>query len=180
MVWQGLTRPSLERFTFQSDKGVNVLRGLIIQTTDAGPFIARYVIALDEDWATPAARVWLENGDLRRLSVEHLAGSWLVDGQPRSDLAGCVDVDLEWTPATNTLPIRRLRLPVATGRAVRAAWVRFPSLSVEPLEQVYERLDERHYRYRSGTFTAELEVDEWGLIQRYGETWRSVAAGVKP
>ena len=58
-------------------------------------------------------------------------------------------------------------------RAVTAAWVRFPELTVEPLPQEYLRLEERRYRYSSagGRFVAELEVDEHGLVTTYGDIW---------
>ena len=29
----------------------------------------------------------------------------------------------------------------------------------------------RSYRYESGTFEAELQVDEHGLVTRYGDIW---------
>ncbi len=93
----------------------------------------------------------------------------------RDDLAGCIDVDLGITPSTNTLPIRRLNLQVGESADVTAAWVRFPELTVEPLAQRYTRLDERRYRYESTTgFSAELEVDELGLVVRYGDIWERV------
>jgi uncharacterized protein len=94
-------------------------------------------------------------------------------------VAGCLDVDLAFTPATNILPLRRLSLAVGESREMTAAWVRFPDLSVEPLAQRYTRLDERRVRYesRDGSFTAELEVDELGLVVRYKPLWERVAAG---
>jgi hypothetical protein len=94
-------------------------------------------------------------------------------------VAGCLDLDLAFTPATNILPLRRLGLAVGESREMTAAWVRFPDLSVEPLAQRYTRLDERRVRYesRDGSFTAELEVDEIGLVVRYPPLWERVAAG---
>ena len=43
--------------------------------------------------------------------------------------------------------------------------MRFPSLAVEKTKQTYTRLDEFTYRYASGTFEAELVVDEDGLVR---------------
>jgi uncharacterized protein len=94
-------------------------------------------------------------------------------------VAGCLDVDLAFTPATNILPLRRLGLAVGESRELTAAWVRFPDLSVEPLAQRYTRLDERRMRYesRGGSFTADLEVDELGLVVSYPPLWERVAVG---
>jgi hypothetical protein len=60
---------------------------------------------------------------------------------------------------------------------VTAAWLRFPELTLEPLSQRYVRLDERRYRYESqgGSFVAELEVDDLGLVVHYEGGWQRVA-----
>jgi uncharacterized protein len=101
--------------------------------------------------------------------------SWSRDGKQLPALDQCLDLDLEWSPSTNTLPIRRLGLALGDTKAVAAAWVRFPSLDVERLDQSYERIDERRYRYRSGRFTADLAVDEDGVVLQYGVNWKAVA-----
>jgi uncharacterized protein len=97
-------------------------------------------------------------------------------------IAGCLDVDLAFTPATNILPLRRLGLAAGESGEMTAAWVRFPALSIEPLPQRYTRLDARRVRYesRGGAFTAELEVDELGLVVRYPPLWERVAQGETP
>lgn len=73
---------------------------------------------------------------------------------------------LNFSPSTNLLPIRRLNLAIGQGAAVRAAWLRFPSFTLEPLEQVYRRIDPTTYRYESagGRFVAELQVNDSGLV----------------
>jgi hypothetical protein len=53
--------------------------------------------------------------------------------------------------------------------------VRFPSLDVQRLDQSYQRIDERRYRYRSGRFTADVAVDEDGVVLQYGVNWKAVA-----
>jgi hypothetical protein len=100
---------------------------------------------------------------------------------PVDDLAalhGLVDVDLGFSPVTNTLPIRRLEPAIGEVVAVTAAWVRFPELTIEPLPQRYVRLAERRYRYESagGAFVAEIEVDDLGLVTTYEGGWRRIAA----
>ena len=63
------------------------------------------------------------------------------------------------------------------GTDLVATWVEFPSLLVKELPQRYERLGERQWRYRSGTFSAVLDVDEQGLVLDYADVWRAVAQG---
>ena len=38
------------------------------------------------------------------------AGRWQIDGRDAPDLDGCLDLDIQVTPFTNSLPIRRLDL----------------------------------------------------------------------
>ena len=56
---------------------------------------------------------------------------------------------------------------------VRAAWVRFPELAIELLEQRYTRLAAHRYLYESagGTFRRELTVDDHGFVVDYPGLW---------
>ena len=60
-----------------------------------------------------------------------------------------------------------------------SAWVRFPELTVVKADQKYTRLDEFTYRYSSGTFEAELTVDDDGLVATYAE-WRRTGYSIGP
>jgi len=86
-----------------------------------------------------------------------------------------VDVDLGFSPMTNSLPIWRLGLAPGETRAIRAAWVRFPEFTVEVLRQTYERADQFTYLYRSDGFEASLSIDNEGIVEEYGSYWRVVA-----
>jgi uncharacterized protein len=176
ILWQGLTAPSLERFMLTPSGSGFELRGLILQTDRDVAYVVRYAIGVDQSWFTRKVDVEVENGGRRTVKLSRTSGGlWSRDGRTASDLAGCDDIDLEWSPSTNTLPIRRLRLPLDGAAELTAAWIRFPSLEIERLDQSYERLAGRRYRYRSGRFTAELEVDADGLVLDYAGLWKAVA-----
>jgi hypothetical protein len=134
-----------------------------------GSVEVRFTVRVDGSWATRETSVRVGNRSTG-LRADGLGG-WSVDGTGRADLHGCTDVDLEFTPATNTLPIRRLLLEPGQSAEIEAAWVRVPSLEVERSVQRYERLGERRYRYSSGDFAAELDVDEHGLVLDYPPFW---------
>jgi hypothetical protein len=82
-------------------------------------------------------------------------------------------LDLNFSPFTNLLPIRRLNLNVGEKAEVRAAWLKFPSFQIEPLEQSYYRIDAATYRYKSagGRFVADLKVNETGFVSSYPSFW---------
>ena len=102
------------------------------------------------------------------------ARNWTLNGRSCPDLHGCDDVDLSFTPATNLLPIRRSRLAVGAKISVHAAWLRFPGMSLEMLDQTYERISESRYRYESGagSFVAVLETNRVGFITHYPGLWQ--------
>ena len=85
---------------------------------------------------------------------------------------GCIDVDLGFTPSTNTLPIRRLGLKVGEEAKVSAAWLSYPGLELKRLDQTYRRISELAWQYTSVTgFTGRLDVDENGLVRTYEGGW---------
>jgi hypothetical protein len=176
ILWQGLITPSMERFILDASNGGFELSGLILQAHEETPCVVRYAIEVDAAWRTRKVEVEFEDGGQRRLSLTADGeGSWSRDGQSLEGVAGCLDVDLEWSPSTNTLPIRRLGLAPGETKSLAAAWVRFPSLEVQRLEQSYERLADGRYRYRSGRFSADLVVDDDGIVLQYGMNWKAVA-----
>ncbi|MGE0799409.1 MAG: putative glycolipid-binding domain-containing protein [Lautropia sp.] len=137
----------------------------------------RYTIDCDESWHTQTALI---EGDANGVPVRFAlaasgAGEWMRDGSPVPALAGALDVDLGFTPATNLLPIRRLALPVGAAAPVRSAWLRFPELRLEALEQAYRREAERVFRYRAqvdgAQFIARLDTDAFGCVVDYEGLW---------
>jgi hypothetical protein len=140
-----------------------------------------YRIDVDEGWRTRSALVEGKSGARPfRLGLSADGrGNWFREGEPVPALAGALDVDLGFTPATNTLPIRRLGLAVGESAPVASAWLRFPELRLERLEQVYTRESERSFRYRAEVngepFVARLDVDEFGRVVTYEGLWKMSA-----
>ena len=162
------------------DGGLSLV-GTVLGAEDGVPIRVEYRVLVDAAGETTAVHV----RDLRGFAQRTLTlagdakGSWTVDGVPVKALKGCIDVDLGCSPSTNTLPIRRLRLGDGQSKTIQAAWVRFPSLTVEKGAQTYTRIDEFTYRYKSGTFEAELIVDDDGIVAQYAE-WQRTAVAMGP
>jgi uncharacterized protein len=140
----------------------------------AGPDAAlacSFRVDLDTGWETRTARVWsLSQIGERRLGLTaDVDRRWWRDGVRAPDLDGCIDVDVAATPLTNTFPINRLA-ELAIGASVTApvAWVDVPELSATRVDQSYQRLGDRRWRYsdqRHGAF--DLTVDDDGLVVDY-------------
>jgi hypothetical protein len=82
---------------------------------------------------------------------------------------GVLDVDLGFSPLFNSLPVLRDRLHEGggDGRDYVMAWVAVPGLGVSKSEQRYVPLARKLVRFRSGSFSADLEFDADGFVVRY-------------
>lgn len=154
------------------DNGLSLV-GTVVGADGGLPLRVEYRVLVEPDGRTTAVHVRAWHGfDQRALTLTRdPKGNWTVDGKKTRGLKGCTDVDLGVSPSTNTLPIRRLNLGIGQSKEIKAAWVLFPALTVEKSAQTYTRLDEFTYHYASGTFGADLVVDDDGLVASYAE-WR--------
>lgn len=175
VCWRRVDHPGHEVARLQHDDAGWRLSGAVVLAYAGLPCALTYTVALDAAWRTRAGTVdgWVgEQPVAVRLEADG-AGHWWRDGVECPALAGCLDVDYGFSPATNLLPVRRLAPAVGAAVPVRAAWLRFPELTLEPLEQTYRRTGERAYVYESarGAFRADLALDAQGFVVRYGELW---------
>ena len=146
------------------------LRGHANAVEDGEAYAVRYEIVLDDRWRTREARVASDTvaGARETVVISDGEGRWTVDGKPAPQLDGLIDVDIEASACTNTLPVHRLSLPLGEVTEAPAAYVRALDLSVRRLDQTYRRLADRRYDYTSeADFRAVLEYDTAGLIVDY-------------
>jgi hypothetical protein len=140
------------------------------------PYRVDYELTTGARWVTD--RLFVKCGeralDLRRAGD----GSWTANGEPQPHVEGALDCDLAFSPLTNFMPARRL-----AGEPVDhvMAWVSVPDLTVLRSEQRYEPIDARHVRYigLDSDFTADLELDEEGLVVRYPRLAERVPSGAR-
>jgi len=179
VAWRRADGSGLELASIESSPSELAITGAVVLVHDDVAWEIRYRLEVDEEGRTRAARVdWSADDATGRLTLAvDDDGHWSRDGAPSPELDGAFDVDLGFSPSTNTLPIRRLALADGESASLVAAWVRFPDLDVIPLEQSYERVDARHYRYRSETgFERVIEVDPDGIVADYPGVWTRVDA----
>jgi hypothetical protein len=175
ILWRRLDQPGHEsaRLFFQGDSWH--LQGTAVFSCDQLPCRLDYKIVCDSRWHTRRAKVvgWMGNDEIEIAIEVDINHRWSLNERDSPAVAGCIDLDLNFSPSSNLLPIRRLGLSVGQEAEVRAAWLRFPSLTLEPLMQVYRRINETTYRYESngGTFVTEFSLNEAGFVTRYPNFW---------
>lgn len=154
------------------------MRGTILAAEVAKPLQIDYEVVWDVAWqmrgclisesfdgATPSCRIRKERN------------GWFVGGIDRRDLAGCVDVDLNVSPSTNTSAIRRANLAVGDAAKIKVAYVSFPEMAVTADFQSYERVSDRQYLFQSAVarFEGRVDVDEDGIVVLYHGIWQRIA-----
>ena len=178
VLWQFPSLPAMERCTLAETADGARLSGTVLVPLEGRPSEIRYTVLCGRDWRTRSAEVEVLGADApRRMRMVADAGRWTLNGAPLAGCDGLIDIDLGFSPCTNTLPIRRLGLGIGDRADVTAVWMRYPTLDVLTLPQAYTRIGENRYRYesRGGEFVAELAVDDVGLVTTYGEYWRTIA-----
>jgi hypothetical protein len=177
ILWQELETGALDRCRLEAGPDGLRLAGVVLTAAHGTPLDVRYVVEAGPDGLTRRVALELDGGAVRRVLLADGAGRWRWEGGPElAGVAGSLDVDLTITPATNTLPIRRLAaLEMGQAADFQMAWVQFPGLEVLASAQRYQRLAADRWRFSTDDFTAELLVDPDGLVLDYGGLFRSLA-----
>jgi hypothetical protein len=175
VVWRRLDEPGHEACRLRTSPDGWELAGTAIFVAGGNPVHLAYSVRCDRQWRTVRGSVcgWIGMSAVDLQIEVDDARRWRVNGTPRPDVQGCIDLDLNFTPATNLLQIRRLPLPMNEAVTVRTAWLSFPDLTLRLLEQVYRRTGAHTFAYRSPSldFSAELTTNDAGFVIEYPPLW---------
>lgn len=176
ILWRRLDQPGHESARLYLQHSQWHLAGTAVFAHDQQPCRLDYMIVCNSEWQTLSGRVagWVGNATVEIALAVDSARRWRLNGTACPVVTDCIDIDLNFSPSTNLLPIRRLDLAIDQEAQVKAAWLRFPSFTLESLEQSYRRIAATTYRYESagGKFVAELEVNTTGFVTQYPKFWQ--------
>lgn len=177
ILWHSFVFPGHEACRLVSQDSDWYLEGTAVFSHEGQICRLGYQVLCDSAWQTVSAKVegWLGTAVIDIQIKTNQYGHWWLNDAEQPDVMGCTDIDLNFSPSTNLLPIRRLNLAIGQAAEVKAAWLRFPGFKLEPLPQVYRRLDENTYRYESagGHFVANLKVNQAGFVVDYPGLWQA-------
>jgi hypothetical protein len=175
ILWRRLDQPGHECARLYCREANWCLHGSAVFAHRQQPCRLDYQVICDAQWRTLSGRVtgWIGSTTVDLTLSVDAARRWWINGTECPAVTGCVDLDLNFSPSTNLLPIRRLGLAIGQSAEVPAAWLRFPDFTLEPLAQCYHRLDVTAYRYASagGAFATELQVNMAGFVTHYPNFW---------
>jgi uncharacterized protein len=177
IIWRRLDLPGHEAVRLLFQDSFWHLNGTAVFSYNQQPCKLDYGIICNSQWRTVsgAVRGWVGNNRVETEITVDVDQNWRLDGKEIPEVGGCIDIDLNFSPSTNLLPIRRLNLNVGEEATVRAAWLRFPRFNLEPLEQLYRRIGHTTYHYESagGRFITDITVNDSGFPTLYPNLWES-------
>ena len=128
---------------------------------------AHYVIRMSAMWVVQQFLLFrdMDEPDLWLATDGH--GRWgEMNGEHRTELDGCIDIDLQGTPFTNSILTHRLPLHVGHSSTQNVITVDTETLGVTVVPQMYTRVDTHRWQYISllQNKTVEVAVDEFGFV----------------
>ena len=184
LIWTALATAGYEHVRIdEGHPGWNVFDSMLIRVHEGIVRRGGYTLICDKAWRTLELRIMAEQAPGQMIARHLLAtgdGRWTdVDGNPLPELDGCIDVDIAWTPLTNTLPVRRLDLRPGQEEDIRVVYLPLPELELRVMEQRYTRLAGDRARYRSvgSGFERDLTLDDDGFVIEYPGLFRRAWPG---
>ena len=174
-LWRRLDAPGHDACQFEKTPTGYRLAGMAAFMDGGRVCQLKYEILADQAFHTRSAHVAGAVGSREvLLSIRSgRGGKWSVNSSEHPKLAGCIDMDLGFTPATNLLPIRRLALRI--GREIRTdtVYLDVPSIKLRVIPQHYQRISRDAYAYESPVhgYRATLQVSRHGAIERYPDVF---------
>jgi hypothetical protein len=195
LVWSGVEEWLSESATV--DLSGDGLRASGTQLgAEPAPFRVDYRLAAPGFVTRELELTAVADGWSRHLLLRHDgSGGWHAELEQEGDVPGgpwdgslpdlreALDIDIENSPLTNTMPILRHGFQHEGSGDFLMAFVKTPSLRLERSPQRYEHLRRTgagsvvRYISRDGDFTADLELDADGLLEFYPRLARRIRPG---
>lgn len=169
ITWNALAWNATETCVVASDDtGVRVEGHLSGRTEDDQPFEMSYLLELAPDWSVQHVLIKDVRDEGNYLDLVREDGRWLDhDGIHLTDFDSCEFVDLNRTPLTNSLPIKKLRFEGGDPVVIDVLCIDMPALTMSRKSQAYTQLGAHTYRFQEPGFTADIVTDDNDLVAVY-------------
>ncbi len=175
VLWKRLGLEGSDACRFAQTRNGWTIEGSAVFEHEGRAAALAYRLFCDRKWSSRRASVrgWVGESEIRLLIERSGDGGWSVNGNDVGALAGLEDIDLGFTPASNTNAIRRLNLAAGDEAESVAVWLDTQDWNVKRLRQTYRRIAADAYEYESPmhAYRATLVVDDFGAVMRYPDLW---------
>src|SRR5579863_4269421 len=178
-LWRGIASPGHEACRLEKNETGWRLKGAAVFMHPSGPACLSYFVQCDANWKTLSGEA---RGALGARDVAYVIAKqgtrWMLNGEVVAGLDRLVDLDLGFSPATNSLQARRATLPLDKTVELPAAWLDIDAGVLTELAQTYQRRSETTFWYEAPKFDYRglLEFGPDGLIRRYPGLWEAESA----
>jgi uncharacterized protein len=180
--WMPEGEPGVEHLHLRVNPNRVIADGMILGIADGRVFRLHYLLQCTSRYELQTAHLRLLYPSDQTLHLARdLNNVWKDEGaRVLPALQGSTEIDIETSPFTNTLPIRRLALQQGQSGEIKVAYVTVPRLDIKPVRQRYTCIDlaKAHNVYLfenlDDGFTAEIATDEEGLILDYPGIFKRV------
>jgi hypothetical protein len=178
ILWKRLDVPGHDAASLRLGPAGAVIEGTAV-FLEGAPTALGYSVTCDRAWqATEAVvRGWRGNRSIELRASRRAGDTWALNDVPCPAVAGCRDLDLGFTPATNLIALRRLGLDVGRSAELVSAWLEWPEARLAPLRQRYTRRSLTEYGYEADppgapAYRAVLRVEPEGWVLDYAGLWQ--------
>ncbi|WP_306260025.1 putative glycolipid-binding domain-containing protein [Pararhizobium sp. IMCC21322] len=179
ILWRRVDVDGMDACSYEPSGDGFLISGTALYQERDDPAKFEYEVNCNSDWSSQSARVsgWLGTTKTEFALSRHPTGSWDFNGEEIGEVSGLLDVDLGFTPATNTNAIRRLDLEIGEKVETTAVWLDTEDWRFKPLRQVYQRLSKTDFSYSSPShdYAANLVTDEFGIVRIYPGLWTAIS-----
>lgn len=176
LIWQHIDAPGWEHVRIISDHpGWTVFDSILVRQHAGLVLRGGYTLVVDKQWRTLELRLMLETSPGTMEGIHLLTegdGRWTdANDQHIPELDGCLDVDIDWTPLTNALPVHRLRIKEGEEHAVPVVHISLPTMSIQPETHRYHRLNDSDVTHSVGddNIIHALSMGNDGFVVQYPE-----------
>ncbi|MBJ3764528.1 putative glycolipid-binding domain-containing protein [Maribius pontilimi] len=171
VLWVRQEGPGNDACRFADAEGGYLIDG---SSTDADLNVLRYRIRARDDGTTRRVRIGAKSRIFVRRAPDD---TWMLNGKPVPAVTGAKDVHFGFSPATFTLPIRRLKLGVGDEVELLVASLDLENERLDPLHVVIRRTAHDAYEWletETGA-TSYLSVDAHGIVRTHKGHWSAQA-----
>ena len=177
VLWNSLDREGHDACRIsKASSGWHVEGSAVFSHHDNDVASLSYRLECDDAWQSCAALVkgWVGSRNMEVSIARQANGHWLINGLHDASLDGLADIDLGFTPASNTNALRRLNLKEMQAGTSVAVWLDTEDWCVKSLHQEYVRTGRNMYDYASPRhgYRATLEVTDFGIVVEYPGLWK--------
>lgn len=170
IIWESDFYHSVENCIIRKNNS-----GYEIDSTIAGKyknqiFKVDYTIRTRRNWTANYVVINAQiNHSAWDITLEEKRGKWFLKDKPIEMFEKIPFIDISLTPFTNTLPINGLQLKDNEQQVIDVIYFDILKNEINSLKQVYTRLGNNTFLYQNydGSFSAEITVDETGLVIHY-------------